>query len=382
MNKSIYLDHFATAPVDPRVFEAMRPFFTDFFGNAHSRNHRFGWQAEEAIDDARKKIARLIGAHPSEIVFTSGATESNNLAIKSVAELLADKGDHIITVATEHKSVLNSCQRLQQKGLNVTVLPIQPNGLIDLNQLRAALTDKTILISIMYANNEIGVIQPISEIGRIAQERGVTFHCDATQAVGKIPVDVNREHIDLLTLSAHKIYGPKGVGALYVRRQGLLARMPAQIDGGDQEFGLRSGTLNVPGIVGLSEACLIAQSVMKEESERLATLRNCLQAKLTNELKNISINGDIEQRLPNLLSISFAGVDTEALLQRLKNIAVSSGSACASSTHQPSHVLKAIGITDDLARSTLRFGLGRFNTQEEIDYVALKVIVVVRKLLG
>jgi cysteine desulfurase len=378
MKKPIYLDYFTTTPVDPSVFEAMRPFFCEIYGNAHSRNHSFGWQAEEAVEKARKQTATLIGARAKNIVFTSGATESNNLAIKGVVELLGSERKHIVTVATEHKSVLMPLLRLRQQGFDVSVLPVQANGLLDLDRLRSNITRQTFLVSVMCANNEIGVIQPIREIARIAQANGALFHCDATQAVGKIPVDVNLDHIDLLTLSGHKIYGPKGVGALYVRRQGVLAQLPAQIDGGGQEFGLRAGTLNVPGIVGLGAACKLAHSVMHTESARMAMLRDHLQHKLTSALDNVKINSDIEQRLPNLLSVSFAGVDIDSLLHSLKGIAVSSGSACAASSNNPSHVLIALGMSDMLARSTLRFGLGCYTTMEEIDYVSEKIITIIK----
>jgi cysteine desulfurase len=380
MKLPIYMDNHATTPVDPRVFEAMRPFFTTVFGNSASRNHSFGWEAEEAVEKARKQIASIIGATPKEIVFTSGATESNNLAIKGVAEMYAEKGNHIITAATEHKAVLDTCKRLEKDGIRVTYLPLKQNGLIDLDQLRAAITDKTILISIMYANNEIGVLQPIAEIGKLARERGVLFHTDATQAVGKVPVDVNRDNVDLLSISAHKMYGPKGVGALYVRRRNPRVQLTAQIDGGGHERGMRSGTLNVPGIVGLGEACAIAQAEMAEEGKRLAYLRDKMKDRLLAALDEVYINGTMEHRLPNNLNISFAYVEGESLLMGINDIAVSSGSACTSATLEPSYVLKALGAGDDLAHSSIRFGLGRFNTEEEVDYVTAKVVDVVKKL--
>jgi len=380
MKFPIYMDYHATTPMDPRVFEAMRPYFTEIFGNAASRNHSFGWQAEDATEKARKQIASLIGATAKEIVFTSGATESNNLAIKGVFQMYAEKGNHIITAATEHKATLDTCKHLEKEGARITYLPLQTNGLIDFEQLRAAITDKTILISIMYANNEIGVLQPIAEIGKLAKERGVLFHSDATQAVGKVPVNVLTDNIDLLSISAHKMYGPKGVGALYVRRKGPRVQLTAQIDGGGHERGMRSGTLNVPGIVGLGEACAIAQKEMPEESKRMAYLRDKLKDRLLAALDEVYINGTMEHRLPNNLNISFAFVEGESLLMGINDIAVSSGSACTSATLEPSYVLKALGAGDDIAHSSIRFGLGRFNTEEEVDYVAAKVIDVVNKL--
>jgi len=380
MKLPIYMDNHATTPVDPRVFAAMKPYFMEIFGNAASRNHSFGWQAEEAVEKARKQIADLIGATSKEIVFTSGATESNNLAIKGVAEMYAEKGNHIITAATEHKAVLDTCKHLEQNGIRVTYLPVQTNGLIDLDMLKDAITDKTILISIMYANNEIGVIQPMAEIGKIAKAKGVLVHSDATQAVGKVPVNVIKDNIDVMSLSGHKMYGPKGVGALYVRRKSPRVQITAQMDGGGHERGMRSGTLNVTGIVGLGEACGIAHAEMAEESKRMAHLRDKLRGKLESELDEVYINGTMEHRLPNNLNISFAYVEGESLLMGINDIAVSSGSACTSATLEPSYVLKALGAGDDLAHSSIRFGLGRFNTEEEVDYVADKVIDVVRKL--
>ncbi len=380
MKLPIYMDYHATTPMDPRVFEAMQPYFMETFGNAASRNHSFGWQAEEAVEKSRKQIADLIGATPKEIVFSSGATESNNLALKGIAEMYAEKGNHIITAATEHKAILDTCKRLEKEGIRVTYLPVQTNGLVDLAMLQEAITDKTILVSIMYANNEIGVVQPIAEIGRIAKAKGVLVHSDATQAVGKIPVNVIKDNIDLMSLSGHKIYGPKGVGALYVRRKSPRVQITAQMDGGGHERGMRSGTLNVPGIVGLGEACAICQAEMPEESKRLAFLRDKLRAKLESELDEVYINGTTEHRVPNNLNISFAYVEGESLLMGINDIAVSSGSACTSATLEPSYVLKALGAGDDLAHSSIRFGLGRFNTEEEVDYVAAKVIDVVKKL--
>jgi cysteine desulfurase len=366
--------------MDPRVLDAMMPFFTGKFGNAASRNHAFGWEAEEAVEKARKQIADLIGATAKEIVFTSGATESNNLAIKGVAEMYAERGNHIITAATEHKATLDTCKRLEKHGYRVTYLPVQTSGLIDLDVLREAITDKTILISVMYANNEIGVIQNIREIGRIAKERGVLLHTDAVQAVGKIPVNVIQDNIDLLSLSGHKLYGPKGVGALYVRRKSPRVQLTAQMDGGGHERGMRSGTLNVPGIVGLGEACAICQKEMPEESVRLRELRDRLKDRLLANLDEVYINGSMESRLPHNLNASFAYVEGESLLMGINDVAVSSGSACTSATLEPSYVLKALGAGDDLAHSSIRFGLGRFTTEEEVDYVAAKVIDVVKKL--
>jgi cysteine desulfurase len=386
MKLPIYMDYHATTPMDPRVFEAMKPYFLETFGNAASRNHSFGWEAEEAVEKSRKQIASLIGATAKEIVFTSGATESNNLALKGVAEMYAEKGNHIITAATEHKATLDTCKRLEKHGARVTYLPVQTNGLVDLEQLQAAITDKTILISLMYANNEIGVLQPIAEIGKLAKSKGVLLHTDATQAVGKVPVNVIKDNVDLLSLSGHKMYGPKGVGALYVRRKSPRVQLTAQMDGGGHERGMRSGTLNVPGIVGLGEACALCQAEMAEESKRLGHLRDKLRDKLQAELDETYINGIMdekslgEHRLPNNLNISFAYVEGESLLMGINDIAVSSGSACTSATLEPSYVLKALGAGDDLAHSSIRFGLGRFNTEEEVDYVAAKVIDVVKKL--
>ena len=380
MSKPIYFDNHATTPVDPRVLDAMIPYFTENFGNAASRNHAYGWAAEDAVEKGRKQIASLIGATSKEIVFTSGATESNNLAIKGVAEMYAEKGNHIITAATEHKAVLDTCKHLEKKGCRITYLPLQGDGLIDLDMLRDSITDKTILISIMYANNEIGVIQPVAEIGRIAKERGVLFHSDAVQACGKIPVNVIADGIDLLSITGHKLYGPKGVGALYVRRKSPRVQLTAQMDGGGHERGMRSGTLNVPAIVGLGAACELAQQEMAVESVRLRGLRDRLRATLEANLEEVYINGSMEHRLPNNLNMSFAYVEGESLLMGINDIAVSSGSACTSATLEPSYVLKALGLGDDLAHTSIRFGLGRFNTEAEVDYVAQKMIDVVNKL--
>ncbi len=380
MQLPIYLDNHATTRMDPQVFEAMRPYFMNVFGNAASRNHSFGWEAEEATDKARKQIADLIGATSKEIIFTSGGTESNNLALKGVAEMYAERGDHIITQLTEHKAVLDTCKRLEKRGARVTYLPVKRDGLIDLDQLRESITDRTILISVMYANNEIGVIQPMKEIGDIAKEKGVLFHSDAVQATGKIPVNVERDSIDLLSLTAHKLYGPKGAGALYVRKRNPRVQIAAQMDGGGHERGMRSGTLNVPGIVGLGAACEVAKREMPEEAKRLMHLRDTLKDKLMNQLDDVFINGSMEHRLPHNLNISFAYVEGESLLMGMNDIAVSSGSACTSATLEPSYVLKALGAGDELAHSSIRFGLGRFNTEQEIEYVARRVTEVVKKL--
>jgi cysteine desulfurase len=358
----------------------MLPYFTEHFGNAASRNHEFGWVAEQAVDKARKQIADLIGTTPREIIFTSGATESDNLAIKGVAEMYAEKGNHIITAATEHKAVLDTCKKLEKHGYRVTYLPLKGDGLIDLDMLRESITDKTILVTIMYANNEIGVIQPVAEIGKICRERGVLFHTDGVQAIGKVPVNVNTDNIDIMSITAHKLYGPKGVGALYVRRKNPRVQITAQMDGGGHERGMRSGTLNVPGIVGLGEACAIAQREMPQEMVRMRYLRDKLRAKLEAGLDEVYINGSMEHRLPQNLNMSFAYVEGESLLMGINDIAVSSGSACTSATLEPSYVLKALGLGDDIAHSSIRFGIGRFNTEEEIDYVAGKLIDVVKKL--
>jgi cysteine desulfurase len=376
----IYLDNHATTPVDPRVLDAMLPYFTEKFGNAASRNHEFGWKAEEAVENARGQIARLIGASPKEIIFTSGATESINLVLKGAAESYRNKGNHIITLVTEHKAVLDTCKRLEADGCEITLLPVAGDGLVDPEKIRRSVTPKTILISILHANNEIGVTQPICEIGKIAKEHSVLFHVDAAQSVGKIPVLVEPNGIDLLSISGHKIYAPKGVGALYVRRKNPRVQLTAQIDGGGHERGLRSGTLNVPGIVGLGKACEICEKEMAGESERLLRLRERLRLAIMEHLDGVSVNGSLGYRLPNNLNLSFAGVEGEALLMGIHDVAVSSGSACTSAQLAASHVLRAIGVGDDLAHSSIRFGLGRFNTEEEIDYAAARVIETVRKL--
>lgn len=353
--------------MDPKVLEAMLPYFTNKFGNAASRNHHFGWVAEEGVDYAREQVAKLIGASEKEIIFTSGATESDNLAIKGVFEMYKDKGNHIITAVTEHKAVLDACKHVEKLGGKVTYLPVKEDGLVDLADLEAAMTPETILVSIMYGNNEIGVIQPVKEIAAIAHKHGALFMTDATQAVGKIPVDVNADGIDLLALSAHKMYGPKGVGALYVRRKGPRVKVTAQMDGGGHERGMRSGTLNVPGIVGLGKACEIAGQEMEAEAKRLSALRDKLQNALT-ELEESYVNGNVEHRLPHVANISFKYVEGEGLMMAMKDLAVSSGSACTSASLEPSYVLKSLGLSDDLAHSSIRFGLGRFTTEEEVDY--------------
>jgi cysteine desulfurase len=376
----IYFDNHATTPVDPRVLDAMLPYFGDKFGNAASRNHSFGWAGEEAVENARAQVASLIGATPKEIIFTSGATESDNLMIKGVAEMYREKGNHIITQAIEHKAVLDTCKRLEKYGYEVTYLPVQRDGRVDPEDVRKAIKPTTILITVMYANNEIGVVNPIQEIGKIAKERGIIFAVDGVQAVGKIPVDVQKDNIDLLAISAHKIYGPKGVGALYVRRRNPRVQLSAVIDGGGHERGMRSGTLNVPGIVGLGKACEVAQQEMAQESARLLALRERLRKGLEAKLDEVFINGSLEHRLPNNLNMSFAYVEGESLLMGINDIAVSSGSACTSATLEPSYVLKALGVGEDLAHTSIRFGLGRFNTEEEVDYVIDKMAQVVSKL--
>ena len=376
----IYLDHNSTTPMDPRVLEAMIPYFTEIFGNAASRNHSFGWHAEEAVDYAREQIAQLIGADPKEIIFTSGATEGNNLGIKGVYEMYASKGNHIITCTTEHKAVLDTCKHLEKLGAEVTYLEVQPDGLIDLKALEAAMRPTTILVAIMYANNEIGVIQPVKEISAIAKKHGALYFSDAVQAVGKIPVDVIADGIDIMSFTAHKMYGPKGVGALYVRRKNPRVKVTAQIDGGGHERGMRSGTLNVPGIVGFGKAAEIARLDMAGDTERISKLRD----KLENALKVIDetyVNGNPAHRLPHVSNISFKYVEGEGLMMGFnKDIALSSGSACTSASLEPSYVLKALGLGDDLAHSSLRFGLGRYTTEEQIDFTIKAVTDTVLKL--
>jgi cysteine desulfurase len=380
----LYMDNHATTPLDPRVLEAVMPYLTGKFGNAASRNHQFGWEAEKAVETAREQIAKLIGATAKEIIFTSGATESDNLALKGVAEMYRERGRHIITQVTEHKAILDTCKKLEKQGFRVTYLPVMADGLIDLDDLKRAIVtegpDKTILVSIMFANNEIGVIQPIAEIGKICHEKGVLFHTDAVQAVGKVPVDVQAMNIDMLSISAHKLYGPKGVGALYVRRRNPRVQITEQINGGGHERGMRSGTLNVPGIVGLGAACDICMNEMEAEGKREQELRDHLRAKFENALDYVQVNGNMEHHLPGNLNMSFVYVEGESLLMGINDIAVSSGSACTSATLEPSYVLKALGLGDEIAHSSIRFGLGRFNTRAEVDYVADKIIDVVRKL--
>ncbi len=376
----IYMDNHATTQTDPRVLEEMLPYFTEKFGNAASRNHEFGWVAEQAVEQARERIAKLIGATAKEIIFTSGATESDNLAIKGVAEMYKEKGNHIITQAIEHKAVLDTCKRLEKYGFRVTYLPVQKDGRIDLDDLKRSMDDKTILVTIMAANNEIGALQPIREIGALCHERGVLFHTDAVQAIGKVPFNVIQDNVDLASITAHKLYGPKGVGALYVRRKNPRVQLVAQIDGGGHERGMRSGTLNVPGIVGLGKACEIATNGMAEEAKKLAALRDRLKDAIMGQLDEVYINGSVEHRLPGNLNISFAYVEGESLLMGINDIAVSSGSACTSATLEPSYVLKALGAGDDLAHSSIRFGLGRFNTEAEVDYVAERVVDTVKRL--
>ncbi len=374
------MDYHATTPVDPRVVEAMVPYFTQHFGNAASRNHPFGWEAEEAVEKARKQLADLIGANAKEIVFTSGATEADNLAIKGVAEMYHKKGNHIITCVTEHKAVADTCKRLEKEGYRVTYLPVQKDGLISLDDLLGAITGKTILITIMTANNEIGAIQPIAKIGAIAKEKSILFHTDAAQAVGKIPFNANDLKVDTASMSAHKMYGPKGVGALYVRCRNPRVLLAPIIDGGGHERGMRSGTLNVPGIVGFGKAAELCRQEIAADTERLRKLRDRLNDKLHQGLDEIYVNGSIEHRLPHNLNISFAYVEGESLLMGINDVAVSSGSACTSASLEPSYVLKALGAGDDLAHSSIRFGLGRWSTTEEVDYVASKLVTVVTRL--
>jgi cysteine desulfurase len=376
----VYLDNNATTPCDPRVVEAMIPYFTQNFGNAASRTHSFGWHAEEAVDYAREQVAQLIGADPKEIIFTSGATEGDNLAIKGVYEMYASKGNHIITMNIEHKAVLDTCKHLEKQGAEITYLDVKENGLIDLAELEAAIKPTTILVAIMYANNEIGVVQPMKEISKIAKKHGVLLFTDGVQAVGKIPVDVNADGIDIMAFTAHKMYGPKGVGALYVRRKNPRVKVTAQLDGGGHERGMRSGTLNVPGIVGFGRACELARLEMAQDAERLSKLRDKLEMALT-EIEEAYVNGDPNSRLPHVSNISFKYVEGEGLLMGFnKNIAISSGSACTSASLEPSYVLKALGLGDDLAHSSLRFGLGRFTTEEQIDYTIEQVKTTVLKL--
>ncbi len=376
----IYLDNNATTPMDPRVLEAMTPYFLEHYGNAASRNHPFGWEAEEAVDYAREQVAKLIGADPKEIIFTSGATEGDNLGIKGVYEMYASKGNHIITATTEHKAVLDTCKHIEKLGGEVTYLQVKADGLIDLKELEAAIKPTTILVAIMYANNEIGVVQPVREISAIAKKHGVLFFTDAVQAVGKIPVDVNKDGIDLMAFTGHKMYGPKGVGALYVRRKNPRVKVTAQMDGGGHERGMRSGTLNVPGIVGFGKACELCRLEMEEDAKRISKMRNHLETELM-KLEEAYVNGSREHRLPHVTNISFKHVEGEGLLMGFnKNIALSSGSACTSASLEPSYVLKALGLGDDLAHSSLRFGLGRFTTDDQIDYTIKAISETVLKL--
>lgn len=379
VTRPIYLDYQSTTPCDPRVLEMMLPYFTEEFGNPHSRSHAYGWRAEEAVETARAHVAKIINADPREVIFTSGATESNNLALKGVAHFYKAQKDHIVTCATEHKCVLDSCRHLEQEGFKITYLPVQSNGIIDLNRLKDALTDRTALVSIMAVNNEIGVIQPLAEIGKICRERGVFFHTDAAQAVGKIPMDVEAMNIDLLSISAHKLYGPKGVGALYVRRKPRV-RLMALITGGGQERGMRSGTLSTPLCVGMGAACAIAQAEMGEEHVRLCDLRDRFYNTINAELEEVFLNGDFEQRIPGNLNISFAHVEGEGLMMGVKDLAVSSGSACTSASLEPSYVLRALGVEVEMAHTSLRIGFGRFTTAAEVDAAAQKIIKEVNRL--
>ncbi len=375
----IYLDYQATTPLDPRVLDAMMPYFTGKFGNPHSRSHSFGWEAEEAVEAAREEVAKLIGADPREVIFTSGATESNNLAIKGVAQFNKDRRNEIVTVVTEHKCVLDTCRHLEQEGFKVTYLPVQQNGLIDLDELRAAVTDKTVLVSVMAVNNEIGVVQPLAEIAKIAHEKGAYFHTDAAQGVGKIPLDVNAMGIDLMSISGHKIYGPKGIGALFVRRKPRV-RLVAQMNGGGQERGMRSGTLSPALCVGIGEACRIAREEMTADNERIRHLAHKFYETVKAKLPDIYVNGDLEQRIPGNLNLSFAYVEGESLIMGIKDLAVSSGSACTSASLEPSYVLRALGVEEELAHTSIRFGFGRFTTEAEIDYAADTIVKRVSKL--
>ncbi|MCA9461229.1 MAG: IscS subfamily cysteine desulfurase [Nitrospira sp.] len=380
MKLPIYLDNHSTTPCDPRVVEVMLPYFTEKYGNSASRNHSFGWEAEEGVEHARKQIAQLIHADPKEIIFTSGATESDNLALKGIVEMYREKGDHIITSSTEHRAVIDTAKFLEKKGISVTFLPVDKLGRVNPDDVRNAITEKTILISVMLANNEIGTINPVSEIGKVAKEKGIIFHCDATQGVGKIPVNVQEMGIDLMSFSAHKIYGPKGIGALYVRRKGPRVRLEPMIHGGGHERGMRSGTLAVPLIVGFGKACELCEQEMPIESVRMAKMRDRLQEGIMGAMEEVYLNGHPTERLPGNLNISFAYVEGEALLMGVKEIALSSGSACTSATLEPSYVLRALGVGSDLAHSSIRFGLGRFNTDEEIEYTIDRMIKAVNHL--
>lgn len=376
----IYMDNHATTPLDPRVLDAMLPYFRETFGNAASKSHSFGWSAEQAVDRAREQVAALMNADPREIIFTSGATESDNLALKGVAEMYREKGNHIITSVVEHKAILDSGKRLEKWGFDVTYLPVDDTGMVRPEAVAEAITDKTILCSIMLANNEIGTINPLQQIGQICRARGVLFHSDAVQGFGKVPFDVQAMNVDLASVTGHKIYGPKGVGALYVRRRNPRVRLAAQMDGGGHERGMRSGTLNVPGIVGLGKACEIAQAEMESEGQRLTAWRNRMREQITQRLGEVYLNGHPTERLPGNLNVSFAYVEGESLLMGLKDVALSSGSACTSASLEPSYVLKALGVGDDLAHSSIRYGLGRFNTEEEVEWVIEKTVETVNRL--
>lgn len=382
MTKLIYLDNHSTTPLDPRVLKAMLPYFKERFGNAASRTHALGDEARAAVERARAQVAKLIGAEPREIVFTSGATESNNLALKGVAEAYRGKAWHIVTVATEHRSVLDACRRVEMEGFKLTVLGIKKDGQIDLEKLKKAITSQTIVVSVMWANNEIGTIQPIKEIAKITRKAGVLFHSDAAQALGKIPIDVKKTGVDLLSITAHKVHGPKGVGALYLRKTGSQIKMLPLLDGGGHEGGYRSGTLNVPGIVGFGEACRIYSESGKAERARLKLLRDRLLNQLRKGVPGLKVNGSLSNRLPNNLNVSLPGIDAHALMLQLKHVALSSGSACLSSSEEPSYVLKALGIPADLRRSSLRFGLSRFNTAQEVDRAVYGIIKVLRRNHG
>lgn len=380
LHQPVYMDYHATSPVDPAVLEAMLPYFTQTFGNAASRNHQFGWSAEEAVERARLQIANMLGAHPKEIVFTSGATESNNLALRGVAEMYRSKGNHIITTTVEHKAIIDTAKYLETQGFDITFLPVDEFGMVRIEDLKTAITDKTILISIMAANNEIGTINPMAEIGAIAKERGIIFHSDAVQAIGRIPFTVDEWNVDMISLTAHKIYGPKGIGALYVRRKNPRVRLSPIVFGGGHERGMRSGTLNVPGIVGFGKAAELVTQLLPEEMARISKLRERLHQGLVSQLDETKLNGHPTKRLPNNLNISFAYVEGEALMMAIPEIAVSSGSACTSASLEPSYVLKAIGVGEDLAHSSIRFGLGRFTTEADIDFAIEKTVAAVKRL--
>ena len=380
MKFPIYLDYHATTPMDPEVLKTMLPYFTDVFGNASSRNHEYGWTAEAAVENARNQVASLIGASDKEIIFTSGATESNNLALTGVAEMYAEKGNHIIISPIEHKAVMDTAEALERKGFKIDYAPIDNTGMVVVSELAKMITDKTILVSIMFANNEVGTINPMAEIGKLCKEKGVLFHTDAVQAAGKVEIDVNKMGIDLLSLTAHKIYGPKGVGALYVRRKNPRVRLSPIMHGGGHERGMRSGTLNVPGIVGFGKACELAQKLMATEMPRIKKLRDTMWDALKAELEEIYLNGHPTQRLPNNLNVSFAYVEGESLMMGMKELAVSSGSACTSASLEPSYVLKALGVGEDLAHTSIRFSIGRFTTEEEIQFAIQKVLSTVKRL--